>query len=117
MTPEQVVKMQLDAYNAKDIEAFMTFWHVNARIFAHPDTLLCDGHAAIRERHVSRFREPDLHARLIDRFLIGERVVDRECVVRNFPEGVGEIDVLAIYEIDGERIARAWFLSGEPRLR
>jgi putative hydrolase of HD superfamily len=116
MTPEEIVKTQLDAYNAKDIDAFMACWRSDAKIFAHPDTLLCEGHAAIRERHAIRFQEPDLHARLIERFTIGDRVIDRECVVRTFPEGTGEIDILGIYEIKDGLIVTAWFLSSEPRL-
>lgn len=36
-------------------------------------------------------------------------------VTRNFPEGKGTIEVLAIYEIENVRIIKAWFLLGEPK--
>ncbi|QCI67314.1 nuclear transport factor 2 family protein [Phreatobacter stygius] len=113
---ETVVARQLDAYNARDIEAFMALWHDDAQVFAHPATLLADGAAAIRARHVARFQEPDLFGRLIARVSVGTMVVDREVVSRNFPEGRGEVDVIAIYEVDGGRIAKAWFKMGAPRM-
>ena len=117
MSPEDVARGQLDAYNAKDIDAFMAFWAEDAKVYAHPDTLLAKGHAEIRARHVARFQEPDLHARLVSRLVLGDRVVDTERVTRNFPEGVGEVDVVAIYAFRDGKIAKAWFLMGTPELR
>lgn len=111
-----VVQRQLDAYNAKDIEAFMACWAQDAKIYAHPDTLLADGAAAIRARHELRFREPNLFGRLVQRMSVGNTVVDREAVTRTFPEGPGQVDVIAIYELAAGRITRAWFVMGEPEL-
>lgn len=113
---EDIVARQLEAYNAKDIEAFMACWAGNAQMLSHPDTLLAAGHDQIRARHLVRFQEPDLHGRLVDRVVMGNRVVDREVVTRNFPEGKGEVDVVAIYEVLGGLITRSWFLMGPPRL-
>jgi putative hydrolase of HD superfamily len=116
MRAEDIVARQLDAYNAKDIDGFMSCWAENAEIFAHPDVLLARGHDDIHARHVLRFQEPDLFAHLVSRIVMGNRVVDTELVTRNFPEGVGQVDVIGIYEIEDSLIARAWFLMGEPRL-
>ncbi|MCU0818980.1 MAG: nuclear transport factor 2 family protein [Beijerinckiaceae bacterium] len=112
---EEIVARQLLAYNRRDIEAFMACWHEDAQMLVHPAGVLADGAAEIRARHEKRFEEPDLFARLTGRFSVGNMVVDREIVVRTFPAGRGEIDVIAIYEISGDRIAKAWFRSGEPR--
>jgi putative hydrolase of HD superfamily len=116
MRAEDIVARQLDAYNAKDIDSFMSCWAENAEIFAHPDALLARGQAEIRARHVLRFQEPDLFAHLVSRIALGNRVVDTELVTRNFPEGIGQVEVTGIYEIANGLIARAWFLMGEPRL-
>lgn len=110
------VQRQLDAYNARDIDAFMPWWADDGRIYAFPDQLLADGAAAIRARHAARFLEPDLHGRLVRRAVIGGLVVDREVVTRTLPDGPGQMDVLAIYEVAHGRIARAWFKAGEPRM-
>lgn len=112
--PESVAGRQLSAYNARDIDAFMACWHDDAEIFEHPSTLLARGAEAIRARHLARFEEPDLFGRLVSRTSVADVVVDREVVTRNFPDGRGTIDVLAIYEVRGGKIARAWFKSG-PR--
>jgi putative hydrolase of HD superfamily len=111
-----LVGRQLDAYNARDIEAFMACWAEDAEVYAHPATLLASGAAAIRARHVERFREPDLFGRLLGRMAVGGLVVDREVVTRNFPEGRGQVDVIALYEVVDGRIAKAWFRMGEPVL-
>jgi len=110
------VQKQLDAYNARDIEEFMKWWAEDCEYFAFPDTLLARGRAAVRERHVERFKELHLHGALIDRIVAAGVVVDRETVTRDFPEGVGEVDVVAIYEVEKGKIARAWFKMGTPRL-
>lgn len=112
---EAVVARQLDAYNAKDIEALMACWHVDAVIMAHPSGILAKGSKEIRARHLARFEERDLFARLKQRMAVGAMVVDLEVVTRNFPAGKGEVDVIAIYEVVGDRIQRAWIRSGEPR--
>ncbi|WP_338147226.1 nuclear transport factor 2 family protein [Neoroseomonas oryzicola] len=114
--PECPVRQQLDAYNARDIDAFMRCWADDCLYYAFPDQLLAAGAVAIRERHVARFREPDLHGRLLSRVRVGNVVVDHELVTRTFPEGPGEVDVIAIYEVEGGRIAKAWFKMGAPRL-
>lgn len=110
------VSRQLEAYNAKDIDAFMAWWAPDCEYYAFPDTLLARGAEAVRARHVERFREPDLFGRLDSRVVMGNLVVDRETVRRTFPEGPGEIDVLALYEVADGLIRRAWFSMGPRRL-
>lgn len=111
---EAVVAKQLDAYNARDINAFVAMWADDAEYFAHPNELLARGIADIRDRHSARFQEPGLYGKLIARVSVGNLVVDREIVTRNFPEGRGKIDVIAIYEVEAGKIARAWFKLGSP---
>ncbi|HXC28617.1 MAG TPA: GNAT family N-acetyltransferase [Stellaceae bacterium] len=113
--PETVARKQLDAYNARDIDAFMACWADDAQVFEHPSTLLARGAADIRERHIARFKEPDLHGHLVHRIVIGDKIVDQEIVTRNFPEGVGRIDVVAIYQVERGKIAAAWFIFGARR--
>lgn len=114
--PDHPVRQQLEAYNDRDIDAFMRWWADDCHYYAFPDQLLAVGAAAIRERHVARFQEPNLHGRLLSRFQVGNVVVDHELVTRTFPEGPGEVDVVAIYEVENGRIAKAWFKMGAPRL-
>jgi hypothetical protein len=70
----------------------------------------------VRERHVTRFREANLFGKLIRRSVVDNLVVDQEVVTRTFADSIGEVDVLAIYQIEHGKIAKAWFKMGPPRL-
>lgn len=94
----------------------MVWWAEDCQYYAFPSTLLASGAAEIRARHVERFREPDLHGKLLTRIVVGNVVVDHETVTRNFPEGKGEVDVVCIYEVEAGNIAKAWFKMGERRM-
>jgi hypothetical protein len=114
--PEQVVQRQLDAYNAKNLDALMMIYADDAEQFEHPAKLLASGAAEIRPRFETRFKEPNLHAQLVKRIVCGNIVIDQEIVSRTFPEGAGRIELVAIYEVKNDRIAKAWFISGEKTL-
>jgi hypothetical protein len=113
---EMPVEKQFEAYNARDIDAFMEWWAADCKYYEFPDRLLANGAAEIRERHVARFREPNLFGQLLNRIVVDNLVVDQETVRRTFAEGPGEVDVLAIYEVSAGKITRAWFKLGSPRM-
>jgi hypothetical protein len=116
MNPEAVIQKQLNAYNAKDVDALMATYAEDAQQFEHPSKLLASGSAQIRERFEDRFNEPNLHARLINRIVAGNTVFDHEEVTRTFPEGTGKVELVAIYEVQNHRIAKAWFIFGAKTL-
>jgi hypothetical protein len=113
---ELPVQKQLEAYNARDIDAFMQWWADDCHYYEFPSRLLASGAAEIRERHIARFKEQNLHGTLVKRIAVANVVVDEETVTRTFPDGPGEVDVVAIYEVENGRIAKAWFKMGPPRL-
>lgn len=110
---ENVVQQQLDAYNAHDIDALMACYADAVQLFEHPATLLTSGTAQTRQRMAARLAEPNLHARLLNRMVLGNTVIDHELVTRTFPEGPGTLEILATYQVVGNKIARAWFIYGE----
>jgi GNAT superfamily N-acetyltransferase len=110
--PESVVQRQLDAFNARDVEALVAAYAPDAQLFEHPAKLLASGSAELRERFAARFREPNLHATLLRRIVSGAIVVDHERVTRTFPEGPGEIELVMIYEVRNGAIARSWTIMG-----
>jgi putative hydrolase of HD superfamily len=114
--PAAVVQAQLDAFNARDIDALMATYAADAQQFTLHGPLLAEGIEQIRPRYLARFLEPDLHARLVTRSVVGNIVTDVEVVTRNFPEGLGAVDMLCIYEVVDGRIARASFATGLPTL-
>src|SRR5207237_194293 len=84
--------------------------------FEHPARLLATGSAELRERFAARFEESNLHAVLVRRIVMGHLVIDHEKVTRTFPEGTGTIELVAIYEVQNGKIAKAWFIFGRKTL-
>jgi hypothetical protein len=115
-TPEHIVQRQLDAYNARDIDALLATYAPHARQFEHPGKLLATGAAEMRERMAARFEEPNLHARLLQRVVMGNIVIDHEEVTRTFPEGRGRVDMVAIYEVIDGKIQSASVQVSNKRL-
>jgi hypothetical protein len=114
--PEAIVQTQIEAYNAHDIDAFVATYTEDAQLFEHPAKLLAAGSAQLRERYAARFKEPNLHAVIVKRIVMGNVVVDHERVARTFPEGSGVIDAVAIYEVQNGKIAKAWLIFGPKAL-
>ncbi|MFY9898476.1 MAG: nuclear transport factor 2 family protein [Xanthobacteraceae bacterium] len=115
-SPEAVVQRQLDAYNARDIDALMTIYAADEQMFEHPAKLLASGSAALRERFLARFKEPNLYAQLLKRVVMGNTVIDHERVTRTFPEGPGTVELVMIYKVENEKIAKAWVIAGAAKL-
>jgi hypothetical protein len=115
-TPEQIVQRQLDCYNAKDLDGLLATYGPDVVHLDLQGNTLAKGRAQLRERFATRFAEPDLHAKLLQRTVMGGIVVDHEIITRNFPEpdGIrtGTIEMLCIYEVVGDTIARATFATG-----
>ena len=97
--PAIVVQRQLDAYNARDVDALLATYAPDARQYELGGALLASGHAQMRPRMLARFAEPDLHAHLIARMVAGNIVIDHEIITRNFPEGRGTLVLIAIYDV------------------
>jgi len=81
--PEQVVQRQLEAYNAKNIEAWLATYDTHAEQYELHGQRLARGHDEMRDRMQARFAEPDLHAQLLSRTVMGAVVVDHERITRN----------------------------------
>ena len=115
-SPLAVVQAQLDAFNTKDIDALMRTYAPDAEQFALHGERLAQGHEELRPRYLARFSEPDLHARLLSRNVMGNFVTDFELITRNFPEGLGTLEMLCVYEVIDGRIRRASFAPGAMTL-
>lgn len=116
-SPETVVQRQLDAYNAKDLDAWSATFAQDAVQYEFPGKLLAQGMEQIRARTGPRFAsEPDLHARLIRRSVMGNVVIDYEDVTRNLPEGRGQVEIVCIYLVEEGFIRSASYVFAPPVL-
>lgn len=111
-----LVQRQLDAYNDKNIDGWLSTYAKDATQFNLHGECLASGHAEMRQRIAVRFAEPDLNARLLSRIVMANIVVDHELVIRNFPAGKGEMEMLCVYEIAHGLIQKASFSFGQPKL-
>jgi putative hydrolase of HD superfamily len=110
---EAVVQKQLEAYNARDIDAFMALMSddciakdaVTGAVMAH-------GKEQLRERYTSRFKTA-VHSELLGRLCLGDVVVDRE-IITGLPDGA-MADCLATYHCQAGKITRMEFVW-EPRV-
>lgn len=107
---EELAQRQLDRYNAHDLEGFLEVYAEDAKLYNLIDgTLMAEGREAMRERYRKRFEEDRVHAELVNRMVIGSRVIDHEHVTQAGSDRV--IQAAAIYETQGGRIVAAWFVN------
>jgi putative hydrolase of HD superfamily len=111
----QVVQAQLDAYNARDIEGWLSTYSEDAEQFLLHGGSLAKGRDAIRQRMEERFRDPALHAKLLGRTSMENIVVDHEMVTRTFPDGLATVEMICVYEVQAGRIVKATFAIGQAR--
>jgi hypothetical protein len=110
-TPIHTVQLQLEAYNRRDLEAFVALFADNAEVFdlgAAAPTL--SGVQEIRRRYEEVFRaSPDLHSEVLNRTALQRVVVDLERITgRNGSPDA--ILMLAIYEVEEGLIRKAHFV-------
>jgi hypothetical protein len=110
-TPEQLAQTQLEAYNTRDLDAFMSVYAPDVTIFRH-DTgeVMMSGHEAMRETYRQMFAaSPELHCQLVNRMVMGDYVIDHEHVTGRM--GAPPLDAIAIYQIKDDLISRVWFIK------
>lgn len=105
---ETIVQRNLDAYNARDIEAFMKDYADDITLYAYPNTLQTEGKEAMRKGYENWFDSvPDLSAFIKKRIVIGNKVIDEEQVTAN-----GQIfNAVVIYEIENGKISKVTFIQ------
>jgi len=108
--PESVIEKQLETYNARDLEGYMALFHDDVEVYDHPGILTMRGAQSVRERYTKIFHDyRDNYCRLLHRIVLGEKVIDHECVYRNGVKNEG-IEMLAVYEVRQGLIIRMDFI-------
>ena len=110
--PESVVQTQLDAYNARNMDAFLATFAEDAELYGFPATLQTKGKAEMRKRYTPRFSDVILHGVVVKRITMGLTVIDHERVQVTFPEGPGVLEAIAIYEVRDGKIVKVTFIPG-----
>ncbi len=110
-TPFEIVQAQLEAYNARDLVAFLKLFHDEAEVGElGSGSSASKGKQAIEARYAALFaNSPNLHSHIVNRTVFGRVVIDLEEIEgRN---GSAELyRVLAIYEVEKDLIVRVHFV-------
>jgi hypothetical protein len=108
----QVIQDQVDAYNARDLDRFLSYYSADASVEDGVGAVMMQGHDAMRGMYDALFSQsPSLHVEILRRIHVGQWVVDEEHVtgaeLSGFPP---EFTAVLVYQVDNGMIARARLL-------
>ena len=106
-TPEDLAQRQLNAYNFRNIDAFLEPYHDEVEVYDFPDKLIYKGKEAMRIGYTQMFENvSNLHCELVNRIVEGNVVIDQELV----QYGEEMIKATAIYHIEEGKIKKVYFV-------
>jgi hypothetical protein len=113
MNPELPVQRQLDAYNARNLASFIAEYTADVQLFRPPETQpFMVGKAAMSEHYATkRFNLPQLQAILVNRMVLGNKVIDHERIT-----GIGDapVDAAVVFEVNPRGlICKVWFFGSD----
>ena len=107
-TPEMTVQRQLNAYNARSLEAFLDTYADDVELYNFPDKLMAKGKESLRTTYGDMFRNLNyLHCKIEKRIVLGNKIIDHERVKFNDQT----VQAVAIYEVENGKIVRVTFLE------
>ena len=111
-TPSELAQAQLDAYNNRNLEAFLEPYSDSVKIYNFPKKLSMEGKEAMRQTYGSMFeRLTDLNCELVNRMVSGNTVIDHENVL--FQKDQPRRQVFAMYKIAHGKIQEVYFIRPE----
>ena len=105
-SPVELADQQLAAYNAHNLEAFVTPYAENIEIYdLGTNKLQTKGKEAMRKRYAFLSTVEVLHCNLPNRIVNGNFVIDHEEIIGKR----GKLYGVAIYEVKDGKIIKVWF--------
>ncbi len=106
-SPVEIVQKQLDAYNNRDIDAFLATYAENVEVYNYPHIPQYTGQETMRNSYEGFFQStPDLHCAIKTRLVINNKVIDLEDVTINGKQ----YPFIAIYEVENDKISKVTFV-------
>lgn len=105
-SPEAVVQRQLNAYNARDIKAFMDTYSDDIELYNFPAMLTGKGMESIKAYESFFTNTPNLYCEIEKRIVIGNKVIDHEKV----RAGNNTFSAVAVYEVEKGKIKKVTFI-------
>jgi hypothetical protein len=108
-SPEQIVQKQVEAYNRRDLEAFLATYSPDIKLYDFPGKETLSGLEAMRKSYSKLFADnPDLKADVLSRIVQGDTVIYQEEVTA---KGRRLFLGVAIYQVKDGKIAAVWFVK------
>lgn len=108
VTPEILAQQQLNAYNNRNLEAFLAPYSDSVQLYdLNSGKLLMNGKENMRKQYGTVFTNiKNLHCQLVNRIVQGNTVIDHERVTGfdNKP-----VEAIAIYKIENGKIVKVYF--------
>lgn len=108
-TPLALVQRQLNAYNARDLEAFLEPYADDVELYDYKTgKLLGKGKESMRKDYAFFKQVPELHCEIKARIVQGNVIIDKEYVT-----GFGgpAVEATAIYHIENNKIRKVYFIE------
>lgn len=115
MSPENIVQKQLEAYNERDIEAFMAVIDkdITFHDFATHKTTI-SGYDECKIYYDALFKaSPNLKSTIVNRTIFENKIIDHERITGRNGKTVST-ELVLIYEVANEKIVRITVLSQSP---
>ncbi len=111
---EMVVQRNLNAYNAREIKAFMAEFTDDIKLINFSDQkIIAEGKSAIEKLYSELFEQsPSLHSTILKRIVLGNKVIDHESITGR--KGNAEaIELIMIYEVKDDKIYKMTVIRPE----
>lgn len=108
LKPEDIVQKQIEAYNNKNLDTFLSFYSDEVKIYSYPNLLESEGKQAMKTNYASFFSSAKtLNCKIINRIIHNNKIIDQEEVTLNNQK----INVVTIYEIENNKIVKVTFVN------
>ncbi len=102
---EQIVQRNLEAYNNRDLEKFMSWFSEDIELYSFSEMkLVASGKSAIEKLYKELFAaSPNLNSTILKRIVFDNKVIDHESIVGR--KGATDIlEIVMIYEVKDGKI-------------
>lgn len=105
LSSEQIVQSNLEAYNNRDLETFMSWFSDDIALYSFGEMkLLASGKPAIEKLYKELFEaSPELHSTILKRIVFETKVIDHESIIGR--KGSSDVlEIVMIYEVKDGKI-------------
>ena len=108
-SPEELANQQLEAYNDRDIDAFLIPYSDSVKVFDASGKLLYQGKETMRNQYGAMFeRTSELNCNLLNRITVNETVIEHEEVTFG---GGRKVYAIVMYKVANDKIQEVYFLD------